>query len=93
MSFSALVFHGVCVCDQLLMPHIRRSLQINLQARGSLLAAGGVFDKVHYTWNRRITEGDAQTDVLQIINSYVTLIPPGHCLWTEGHVCYPGPGI
>ncbi|XP_051250700.1 polyunsaturated fatty acid lipoxygenase ALOX15B [Dicentrarchus labrax] len=30
---------------QLLMPHVRTSLQINLQARASLLAAGGVFDK------------------------------------------------
>ncbi|XP_070700224.1 polyunsaturated fatty acid lipoxygenase ALOX15B [Pempheris klunzingeri] len=30
---------------QLLMPHVRTSLQINAQARASLLAAGGVFDK------------------------------------------------
>ncbi|XP_075888149.1 polyunsaturated fatty acid lipoxygenase ALOX15B isoform X2 [Nelusetta ayraudi] len=30
---------------QLLMPHVRTSLQINLQARASMLAAGGVFDK------------------------------------------------
>ncbi|XP_020489030.2 polyunsaturated fatty acid lipoxygenase ALOX15B [Labrus bergylta] len=30
---------------QLLMPHIRTSLQINFQARASLLAADGVFDK------------------------------------------------
>ncbi|XP_036974766.1 polyunsaturated fatty acid lipoxygenase ALOX15B isoform X1 [Acanthopagrus latus] len=30
---------------QLLMPHVRSSLQINLKARASLLAAGGVFDK------------------------------------------------
>ncbi|KAM9451388.1 polyunsaturated fatty acid lipoxygenase ALOX15B isoform 2-T3 [Clarias gariepinus] len=30
---------------QLLMPHIKNSLQINIQARGSLLAANGVFDK------------------------------------------------
>ncbi|XP_035522311.1 polyunsaturated fatty acid lipoxygenase ALOX15B [Morone saxatilis] len=30
---------------QLLMPHVRSSLQINLQARASLLATGGVFDK------------------------------------------------
>ncbi|KAM9348490.1 polyunsaturated fatty acid lipoxygenase ALOX15B [Symphorus nematophorus] len=30
---------------QLLMPHLRTSLQINLQARASLLAPGGVFDK------------------------------------------------
>ncbi|XP_056253527.1 hydroperoxide isomerase ALOXE3 [Seriola aureovittata] len=30
---------------QLLMPHVRTSLQINCQARASLLAAGGVFDK------------------------------------------------
>uniref|UniRef100_A0A3P8RK60 Zgc:152891 n=1 Tax=Amphiprion percula TaxID=161767 RepID=A0A3P8RK60_AMPPE len=30
---------------QLLMPHIKTSLQINLQARTSLLAADGVFDK------------------------------------------------
>ncbi|XP_030294877.1 arachidonate 15-lipoxygenase B [Sparus aurata] len=30
---------------QLLMPHVRTSLQINLKARASLLAAGGVFDK------------------------------------------------
>ncbi|XP_037603547.1 polyunsaturated fatty acid lipoxygenase ALOX15B [Sebastes umbrosus] len=30
---------------QLLMPHVRTSLQINIQARASLLAAGGVFDK------------------------------------------------
>lgn len=33
---------------QLLMPHVRTSLQINLQARGLMLAAGGVFDKVQY---------------------------------------------
>uniref|UniRef100_A0A3Q3A9N7 Zgc:152891 n=1 Tax=Kryptolebias marmoratus TaxID=37003 RepID=A0A3Q3A9N7_KRYMA len=31
---------------QLLMPHVRTSLQINLQARASLLAANGVFDQV-----------------------------------------------
>uniref|UniRef100_A0A3Q3WN32 Lipoxygenase domain-containing protein n=1 Tax=Mola mola TaxID=94237 RepID=A0A3Q3WN32_MOLML len=31
---------------QLLMPHIRTSLQINISARASLLAAGGVFDKM-----------------------------------------------
>ncbi|XP_034033485.1 arachidonate 15-lipoxygenase B [Thalassophryne amazonica] len=30
---------------QLLMPHVKTSLQINFQARTSLLAAGGVFDK------------------------------------------------
>ncbi|KAL0993737.1 hypothetical protein UPYG_G00112960 [Umbra pygmaea] len=30
---------------QLLMPHIRSTLQINIQARTSLLAANGVFDK------------------------------------------------
>lgn len=30
---------------QLLMPHVRTSLQINFQARASLLAANGVFDK------------------------------------------------
>uniref|UniRef100_A0A667ZDK3 Zgc:152891 n=1 Tax=Myripristis murdjan TaxID=586833 RepID=A0A667ZDK3_9TELE len=30
---------------QLLMPHVRSSLQINVQARASLLAANGVFDK------------------------------------------------
>ncbi|XP_072231344.1 hydroperoxide isomerase ALOXE3 [Leuresthes tenuis] len=30
---------------QLLIPHLRTSLQINLQARASLLAAGGVFDQ------------------------------------------------
>ncbi|XP_017260091.2 hydroperoxide isomerase ALOXE3, partial [Kryptolebias marmoratus] len=30
---------------QLLMPHVRTSLQINLQARASLLAANGVFDQ------------------------------------------------
>uniref|UniRef100_A0A673X7C2 Zgc:152891 n=1 Tax=Salmo trutta TaxID=8032 RepID=A0A673X7C2_SALTR len=30
---------------QLLMPHIKTSLQINIQARASLLAANGVFDK------------------------------------------------
>ncbi|KAF1378100.1 hypothetical protein PFLUV_G00186430 [Perca fluviatilis] len=30
---------------QLLMPHVRTCLQINLRARASLLAAGGVFDK------------------------------------------------
>ncbi|KAF7697155.1 hypothetical protein HF521_005573 [Silurus meridionalis] len=30
---------------QLLMPHLKNSLQINIQARGSLLAANGVFDK------------------------------------------------
>ncbi|XP_070839453.1 polyunsaturated fatty acid lipoxygenase ALOX15B [Chaetodon trifascialis] len=30
---------------QLLMPHVRSSLQINLQARASLLAVNGVFDK------------------------------------------------
>nr|XP_046267353.1 polyunsaturated fatty acid lipoxygenase ALOX15B [Scatophagus argus]XP_046267354.1 polyunsaturated fatty acid lipoxygenase ALOX15B [Scatophagus argus] len=30
---------------QLLMPHVWTSLQINVQARGSLLAGGGVFDK------------------------------------------------
>ncbi|CAB1323240.1 unnamed protein product, partial [Coregonus sp. 'balchen'] len=30
---------------QLLMPHIKTTLQINIQARGSLLAANGVFDK------------------------------------------------
>ncbi|XP_059207913.1 hydroperoxide isomerase ALOXE3 [Centropristis striata] len=30
---------------QLLMPHVRTSLQINFKARSSLLAAGGVFDK------------------------------------------------
>ncbi|KAM3601904.1 uncharacterized protein V6R79_020922 [Siganus canaliculatus] len=30
---------------QLLMPHVRTSLQINLQARASLVAANGVFDK------------------------------------------------
>ncbi|TNN75964.1 Hydroperoxide isomerase ALOXE3 [Liparis tanakae] len=30
---------------QLLMPHVRTSLQINLQARMTLLAANGVFDK------------------------------------------------
>ncbi|KAK5858131.1 hypothetical protein PBY51_002297 [Eleginops maclovinus] len=30
---------------QLLMPHLRTSLQINFQARATLLAAGGVFDK------------------------------------------------
>uniref|UniRef100_A0A3Q1ELP6 Zgc:152891 n=1 Tax=Acanthochromis polyacanthus TaxID=80966 RepID=A0A3Q1ELP6_9TELE len=30
---------------QLLMPHVKTSLQINLQARASLLAADGVFDK------------------------------------------------
>uniref|UniRef100_A0A3B5AMP0 Hydroperoxide isomerase ALOXE3-like n=1 Tax=Stegastes partitus TaxID=144197 RepID=A0A3B5AMP0_9TELE len=30
---------------QLLMPHVKTLLQINLQARGSLLAAGGVFDQ------------------------------------------------
>ncbi|XP_069001797.1 hydroperoxide isomerase ALOXE3 [Embiotoca jacksoni] len=30
---------------QLLMPHVRTSLQINLQARASLLAVGGVFDQ------------------------------------------------
>ncbi|TMS14027.1 Arachidonate 15-lipoxygenase B [Larimichthys crocea] len=30
---------------QLLMPHVRTSLQINIQARGSLLATNGVFDK------------------------------------------------
>ncbi|XP_015227315.1 PREDICTED: hydroperoxide isomerase ALOXE3-like [Cyprinodon variegatus] len=30
---------------QLLMPHIRTSLQINIQARASLLAANGVFDQ------------------------------------------------
>ncbi|XP_070773472.1 polyunsaturated fatty acid lipoxygenase ALOX15B [Enoplosus armatus] len=30
---------------QLLMPHVRTSLQINVQARASLLAADGVFDK------------------------------------------------
>ncbi|XP_040006283.1 hydroperoxide isomerase ALOXE3 isoform X2 [Xiphias gladius] len=31
---------------QLLMPHVKTSLQINFQARASLLAADGVFDKV-----------------------------------------------
>lgn len=31
---------------QLLMPHLKNSLQINIQARASLLAANGVFDKV-----------------------------------------------
>ncbi|KAM9728681.1 polyunsaturated fatty acid lipoxygenase ALOX15B isoform 1-T2 [Menidia menidia] len=30
---------------QLLMPHVRTSLQINLQARATLLAKGGVFDQ------------------------------------------------
>ncbi|XP_041864674.1 hydroperoxide isomerase ALOXE3 isoform X2 [Melanotaenia boesemani] len=30
---------------QLLMPHVRTSLQINMQARASLLAAGGAFDQ------------------------------------------------
>ncbi|XP_075994012.1 polyunsaturated fatty acid lipoxygenase ALOX15B [Genypterus blacodes] len=30
---------------QLLMPHVQTSLQINIQARASLLAANGVFDK------------------------------------------------
>lgn len=28
------------------MPHLKNSLQINIQARSSLLAANGVFDKV-----------------------------------------------
>ncbi|MEQ2184987.1 hypothetical protein GOODEAATRI_013555 [Goodea atripinnis] len=32
-------------CFQLLMPHVRTSLQINLQARASLLAVNGVFDQ------------------------------------------------
>uniref|UniRef100_W5KEZ0 Zgc:152891 n=1 Tax=Astyanax mexicanus TaxID=7994 RepID=W5KEZ0_ASTMX len=31
---------------QLLMPHIKTCLQINIQARGSLLSTNGVFDKV-----------------------------------------------
>ncbi|XP_037544112.1 polyunsaturated fatty acid lipoxygenase ALOX15B [Nematolebias whitei] len=31
---------------QLLMPHVRTSLQINLQARASLLAPNGIFDQV-----------------------------------------------
>lgn len=31
---------------QLLMPHIRSTLQINIQARATLLATKGVFDKV-----------------------------------------------
>ncbi|XP_042355980.1 polyunsaturated fatty acid lipoxygenase ALOX15B isoform X2 [Plectropomus leopardus] len=34
-----------CFCGQLLMPHIRTTLQINFQARATLLTAGGVFDK------------------------------------------------
>jgi len=42
-SFSSLIG---CCCGQLLIPHLRTSLQINLQARASLLAAGGVFDQV-----------------------------------------------
>lgn len=32
---------------QLLMPHLRTSMQINFQARASLLAANGVFDKAN----------------------------------------------
>ncbi len=37
-----------CSGGQLLMPHVRTSLQINFQARVSLLAANGVFDKVKH---------------------------------------------
>ncbi|XP_073791109.1 uncharacterized protein isoform X1 [Danio rerio] len=33
------------IAIQLLMPHIRSTLQINIQARATLLAANGVFDK------------------------------------------------
>lgn len=40
------------------MPHVRSSLQINLKARASLLAAGGVFDKVC----------DQLTEVLNMFN-------------------------
>ncbi|XP_040006284.1 hydroperoxide isomerase ALOXE3 isoform X3 [Xiphias gladius] len=36
----------VPIAIQLLMPHVKTSLQINFQARASLLAADGVFDKV-----------------------------------------------
>lgn len=36
----------LCFCEQLLMPHVRTSLQINYGARVSLLAPNGVFDKV-----------------------------------------------
>lgn len=35
-----------CFCGQLMMPHVRTSLKINMGARASLLAGGGVFDKV-----------------------------------------------
>lgn len=35
-----------CFCGQLMMPHVRTSLKINMGARASLLASGGVFDKV-----------------------------------------------
>lgn len=44
--FFFLSMFWVFTFGQLLMPHVRTSLQINLQARASMLAAGGVFDKV-----------------------------------------------
>lgn len=46
--FFSLLYFWCLFFGQLLMPHVRTSLQINLQARGSMLAAGGVFDKVQF---------------------------------------------
>lgn len=45
-SCDGLLFSDWLFCEQLLMPHVRTSPQINFGARVSLLAPDGVFDKV-----------------------------------------------
>lgn len=51
------------------MPHVQTSLQINLKARASLLAAGGVFDKVCDQLTEVLNVCELTTGQLSVLSS------------------------
>ncbi len=62
VSFSRL---NCTTVFQLLMPHIQSTLQINITARGTLLATNGAFDKVD--WFNFVCKGSGGPNIFVIV--------------------------
>ncbi len=74
---------------QLLMPHIQSTLQINIQARVTLLATKGVFDKVGFLSAYSVKEVKVWIDffivILSNVKCFLFLFSLVNSLWSGGN--------